>query len=174
VGNPEVAVAQILGLALVTAGPEIQSEIQSALPEVESLIPELEQVVINRNAGRLFQEIVQKFLGLTENFQVIAGQTLKGNPLSSRPDLLSITNLTEIKEVLRLALSPQIQSEIYAAQMRGIPYSVIASVRNFYASRPLLDAITNAGGFFVRFNPVITQFTEYYDPSVGKFLPFEF
>jgi hypothetical protein len=163
IGTAEVGTAAATTATSAAAAGAIANEIEEVAPEA---------IVANAARGRAFQGVITRALGLEENWAALFGQTANGSYRVSKPDLFSATNITEIKDVLHQTFTRQLQAQANVAQMSNVPFSVIFSDRNRWASKPLLDAVTGSGGFAVRASRSTGQFIQYYDPLTRSWISF--
>lgn len=107
----------------------------------------LGSVVGNGIAGRAWQELVLRDLGLQENFSLIPPELLFGR---SRPDALTETEMYELKNVLYQSNSRQLRVQLRYADRMGLRYNLIVN-RITRISGPLRSAIQDVGGRILRY-----------------------
>ena len=118
---------------------------------VVAATPIVAQVVTNGIRGRAFEAAAIQALGATKNTATLTGTTLAGVAKTTIPDVVQAGQITEIKDVIQLSYSAQLQSQISIATARGIPYNLIVGL-NTGVSGPLLNAVRATGGGIRRFD----------------------
>jgi hypothetical protein len=118
------------------------------------------QVVVNGTRGRAFERAAIAALGATKNTATLQGQSLAGATVSTIPDVVQVTAITEIKDVISLSYTKQLQAQVNIAVQRGIPYNLIVGMKATVSS-PLQTAVRLTGGIIQRFNPTTRTFLPY-------------
>lgn len=111
----------------------------------------ISQIAQNGIRGREFERQVINALGTNKNNNGIKGVTRSGIEGITIPDTL-LNGLTEIKDVINLSFSPQLQIQYNIASRLGVPLNLVVSQNTNYISAPLQRAIQSTNGTIQVFN----------------------
>ena len=144
----------VLGLAIPFAtGLGLQYRAARYADDVASLVRG-QRVAENAARGRAFQAQVLQTLGTPHNTTAVAIQDLG----TSIPDIMRNGDITEIKDVLNLSFTRQLQIQAEAAEGS---FSLIVGPRTQSISAPLQNAVYSSGGTIQMFNPSTGAFTQW-------------
>ncbi|ENW94590.1 DUF637 domain-containing protein, partial [Acinetobacter sp. NIPH 298] len=98
--------------------------------------------------GRAFEKSLIEALGAIKNNQLATVKLPDGTVVRTIPDLWgkSSGGIVEVKDVMNLSLSKQLQAQIKLAGDTGQPFNLVISERNQYISEPLRKAIERNNG----------------------------
>jgi len=143
-----------MGAAAATAEApaiiEAISEVGPELAEAEAVLPQITQ---NAQNGLAFEGQVLNALDAAKNTTAVNVPSL-GRAI---PDIMGKNGITEIKNVINLSFTRQLQIE--AAASEG-PFSLIVSTRTETISGPLQNAVYSSGGTI-----------QVFDSATGAFSP---
>lgn len=112
----------------------------------------------NAARGGAFERAVLEALGQAKNTTKVTG-AFRGGVGRAIPDILK-EGVTDIKDVVDLTFTRQLQIEYDTARAAGEPFSVIVSPRTRNISQPLKRAVRDTGGTIQRFDPGTGTLTE--------------
>jgi hypothetical protein len=134
-----------------------------------------QQLAQNYSRGMAFQNAVTTFLGGSNvrNTTTMVGQTASGLVRGIIPDIYigGEAPIADVKDVLRISLTGQLQADIDLATMTGTSFNKITSVRNISVFGPLADAVRASGGFIFKFDPSAI-ISEVWDSAQNTWVPF--
>jgi hypothetical protein len=112
--------------------------------------------------GIQFQGAASKALDIAPNAKAIPVTMPDGTVVSTIPDGLSATAVTEIKSDAYLTSSSQLSAQMQLATQQGIPFNLVVGP-NTVISGPLLDAVSElpSGSSIKIYNPGTGQLTPY-------------
>jgi hypothetical protein len=163
---PEASQLSNLGQRLPTINTA-QTAVTNVFGAAQNLGRQLAQ---NYSRGMAFQDRVTSFLGPSlKNTTNMLGQTISGALKGTVPDIYrgALAPIADIKDVLRLTFTRQLQAQANLAEMTGTSFNIITSVRIMSVSRPLADAIRNSGGFIFRIDPSEGGISDVWDATIG-------
>jgi hypothetical protein len=138
-------------------------------PSVNVPVPagSLPQIRVNQIAGSQFERQVLDALyhvGASKNtsltgVKVNADGSIGGTIIDAQGR--NIGGYLEIKNVLDLSLSKQLESFVAVARATGAPLNIIVSPRTRYISGPIRDAVTRTGGGIFVFDPATGSVVEW-------------
>jgi Restriction endonuclease fold toxin 7 len=79
--------------------------------------------------------------------------------------------IADIKDLLKISDTPQLQAQAEVAKATGTSFSVITGPRNLQISQPIADVVQNSGGFIFRVDP-LTSTVEVWDSASRFWVPF--
>ncbi|WP_321965427.1 putative toxin [Paraburkholderia sp. J7] len=132
----------------------------------------------NRLRGNAFQSAVTTTFGLPSNTAkgnaaVLLGQTRSGALWPTIPDVYAggQTPIGDVKDVINLSYTRQLQAQADVAKSTGTSFNVITSPRTRTISQPLMDAVQSSGGFIFKVDPAAGS-VHVWDVSAGAWVPF--
>ena len=101
------------------------------------------------------------------------GETNSGSLVPTIPDVYAggQTPLGDVKDVLNLSFTEQLQAQASVANLTGTSFNIITSVRNQSISAPLANAVQSSGGFIFRADPSAAT-VEVWDAVSSSWIPF--
>jgi hypothetical protein len=164
--------------------PQITSELSALAEEVGASLPSIgpplaqtpaaQNLAQNFTRGIAFQNAVTGFLGSNvRNTTAMVGQTISGALRVVVPDIYrgGLAPIGDVKDVLRLTFTSQLQAMADLAKMTGTSFNIIVSPRTISISGPLADAVRSSGGFIFRFDPA-TNLSEVWDATGNVWVRF--
>jgi hypothetical protein len=127
----------------------------------------------NSARGNAFQTAATKAFNLPKNTTTLAGTTKSGALQATIPDVYAggQAPIADIKDLLKISDTPQLQAQAEVAKATGTSFSVITGPRNLQISQPIADVVQNSGGFIFRVDP-LTSTVEVWDSASRFWVPF--
>jgi hypothetical protein len=166
-------VGQPLANELQSLAPQINSSLTPSAPSFAQS-PAAQKLAQNFTRGNAFQTAVTSFLGSNlRNTTPMVGQTTSGAIRVVVPDVYEggQAPIGDVKDVLRLTFTRQLQAMANLAKMTGTSFNIIVSPRTISVSGPLRDAVQSSGGFIFRFDHT-TNLAEVWDSTRNVFVQF--
>ena len=122
-------------------------------------------LALNFFNGYTFESAVFKAAGLTKNTRAFA-TTVNGKLVTTIPDAIP-HHLVELKNVLFVRNTSQIQGQAQIATEAGVALNIVVSNRTRGISQKVVDAVTKTGGVVVMFDENVNLFTQVRNATRG-------
>ena len=134
---------------------------EASLSANSSLLTGPRLVKINRQQGVSFQQAVQNYLRIDENFKVYSANVPGKGLVNTRPDLpIQLVGVTDIKNVRNISFTTQLRAQAALALKEKTSFNLIISPNTETISKPLYQAIVERRGKVFEFNSTTQQMVD--------------